>query len=107
MICTSLAVCLADVSSSSSWQVVAERQFVKDLRCLNMEILRRVFRAIHKIAKSMGAYPNRTIIAVKNSDGVMRYRVGERRLLFIPNNDTHQIRLVSFCGRDVCYTRNR
>ncbi len=107
MFSTSLAVCLADVSSSSSWQIVADRQFVKDLRNLNNEILRRVFKAIREIARSGSECPNKSVVPVKNSDGVMRYRVGDRRLLFAPDSDSHQIRLVSFCGRDICYTRNR
>jgi|GEM_PF-1812679 mRNA-degrading endonuclease RelE of RelBE toxin-antitoxin system len=105
MFSTSLAVCLADVSSSSSWQIVADRQFVKDLRSLNKEILQRLFRAIREIARSMGEHPNRAIVPVKNSDGILRYRVGERRLLFVPDSDSRQIRLVSFCGRDCCYAR--
>lgn len=53
----------------------------------------------------MGEHPNRAIVPVKNSDGILRYRVGERRLLFVPDSDSRQIRLVSFCGRDCCYAR--
>jgi mRNA-degrading endonuclease RelE of RelBE toxin-antitoxin system len=88
----------------SKWISVITPSFKKAIKKIKGPDSRRIHHAIEAIIKSPMSFHGETSKPLgNNKKGLWRYRVGDKRIIYEPNSEYKQVRLLDICNRDKAY----
>lgn len=86
------------------WISVTTPSFKKAIKKIKGPDSRRIHHAIEAIIKSPMSFHGETSKPLgNNKKGLWRYRVGDKRIIYEPNSEYKQVRLLDICNRDKAY----
>lgn len=86
------------------WMIAMSGDFRKATRNIDRKLQGRIFQAISHVSTQPITPKGNTVKPLTGDwDGFWRYRIGEFRLIYLPNTKTRNITLVSFSGRGDVY----
>ena len=90
----------------SDWLIGLSVEFMKSVRRVDKKLKGRVLEAIQLISKNPVDQKGDTIKPLSDQHkGLWRYRIGDHRLVYQPDNDKQQVTLLSFAPRSKVYQR--
>ena len=88
----------------SKWISVITPSFKKAIKKIKGPDSKRIHHAIEAIIKSPMSFHGETSKPLgNNKKGLWRYRVGDKRIIYEPNSEYKQVRLLDICNRDKAY----
>lgn len=99
---------LGDFVSScedNEWKFSLSPEFIKSISKIDKKLQGRILEAITKITKSPTTPAGDTVKPLTNDlAGFWRYRIGDYRLIYVPNEKIREVTLMSFAARGSVYT---
>jgi mRNA-degrading endonuclease RelE of RelBE toxin-antitoxin system len=89
-----IRVRMIETRDPTSWLMGMTKDFRKAVREIDRKLQGRILEAINDISEN----PVQT-----NGDTVWRYRIGDYRLVYLPDREKHQITLWAFAARGGVY----
>jgi len=94
------------IEREPDWLIGLSAEFMKSIKRVDKKIKGRILEAIQLICKNPVALKGDTIKPLSDQyKGLWRYRIGDYRLVYQPDNDNRQVTLLSFAPRSNVYQR--
>jgi mRNA interferase RelE/StbE len=88
----------------AKWYAGLTDQFIKDIQDIDRKLQGRILQAVTKIIKDPTDQRGDTIKPLGSDfKGLWRYRIGDFRLVYLPDPETNQITFISFASRGEVY----
>jgi addiction module RelE/StbE family toxin len=79
-------------------------EFLKSIEKVDQKIRGRILEAMGKISRNPEDMKGNTVMPLAGDyKGFWRYRIGNYRLVYKPENDSHSVTLISFASRGSAY----
>ena len=90
---------------TSRWSVVPTKRYQKSIRRVDPKTLTKIADALTKICFNPKQSEGNTIKPLKsNLEDCWRYRIGDNRLIYKPDQESHKIILIAFSNRSEAYS---
>jgi mRNA-degrading endonuclease RelE of RelBE toxin-antitoxin system len=87
-----------------AWLIGFSSHFVEDISTVDKNVQGRILDAITKISTAPVASKGDTVKALTGElKGMWRYRIGDWRLVYLPNARDHSVTLMRFAPRGSVY----
>lgn len=91
-------------SGRLKWYAGLTDQFIKDVKDIDRKLQGRILQAITNIVKDPTDQRGDTIKPLTSDlKGLWRYRIGDFRLVYLPNEEKSEVTLLSFASRGDVY----
>ena len=91
-------------ATTSGWTIGLSTEFVKSTQNIDRKLQGRILQAITQISTEPTTPQGNTVKPLTSSfKGLWRYRIGDFRLVYHPDNTTRQVTLLAFAGRGSVY----